>query len=44
MSGINLQLEPEALEPLIRRVVEETIARLEVERAKLDGQLAYSEP
>jgi hypothetical protein len=43
MSGINLQLSPEALEPLIRRVVEETMARLEEQRAKLDGRIAYSE-
>src|SRR5262249_29699839 len=44
MPALSLNVEPEALEPLIRRVVEETLARLEAERGKLDGRLAYSEP
>src|SRR5262245_42476289 len=44
MTALSLNFEPEALEPLIRHVVEETLARLEAERGKLDGRLAYSEP
>jgi hypothetical protein len=44
MAGINLQLEPDILEPLIRQVVRETIAACDAERSKLDGKLAYSEP
>ncbi len=40
---VSIALEPEALEPLIRRVVEETLARVEEARAGLDGRLAYSE-
>jgi hypothetical protein len=43
-TSINLDLDPATLEPLIRRVVEETFARLESERARLDnGKLAYPE-
>ena len=44
MAGINLQLEPEALEPLLQRIVEATVVRLEQERAKLSGKFCYSEP
>src|SRR5262245_28986424 len=43
MSGLNLQLDPTVLEPLIRHVVEQTLAALDAERGGLDGQLAYSE-
>jgi hypothetical protein len=44
-TSINLDLDPATLEPLIRRVVEETLARLEAERVRLDnGKLCYSEP
>jgi hypothetical protein len=42
--GFLLQLDPETLKPLIEQVVGETLARLEADRAKLDGKLAYSEP
>lgn len=42
-AGLSLQLAPDALEPLIRRVVEETLARLEEDRARLGDRLAYSE-
>ena len=44
MSGLNLQIDPEALRPLVHAVVEEVLTRLEAERGKLDGRLAYSEP
>jgi hypothetical protein len=44
VSGLNLQLDSEALRPLIEAVVAEAVARLETERAKLDGKLCYSEP
>jgi len=41
---VNLQLEPETLEPLIRRVVEETLARVADAQAALpNGRVAYSE-
>jgi hypothetical protein len=40
---VSLQLEAEALKPLIQQVVSEVLARLDSERAKLDGRLAYSE-
>jgi hypothetical protein len=43
MSQIALHFDPESLEPVIRQVVEETLVRLESERARLDGKLAYSE-
>src|SRR5262245_55380323 len=43
MPGINFDFDPEALAPLIRAVVAETIAALDAERAGPDGQLAFSE-
>ena len=43
MAGINLQLEPSVLEPLIRQIVAEVVAQLETDRAKLGEKLAYSE-
>jgi hypothetical protein len=45
-TNINLDLDPATLEPLIRRVVEETLTRLEAERARLEGsnKLAFTEP
>jgi hypothetical protein len=44
VSGANLQFDPAVLEPLIRRIVEETLAALETERAQIgDGRVAYSE-
>jgi hypothetical protein len=44
MSGINFQFNPEALAPLVERIVTEALSRLEVERARLDGgKLAYPE-
>jgi hypothetical protein len=42
--SMQLQLEPEDLKPIIEQVATELLARLETERAKLDGKLAYSEP
>jgi hypothetical protein len=43
MTGASLQFDAEALRPLIRAVVEETIAALEKDRADLDGRLAFGE-
>jgi hypothetical protein len=43
MSGITLDIDPTALEPIIRAVVEQTIAALDAERARLNGRLAYPE-
>jgi hypothetical protein len=38
-------LPAEALEPLIRHVVEEVLAKVEADRARLDGErVCYSEP
>jgi hypothetical protein len=42
--GINLQLEPDALRPLVEELVSELLARREEASALLDGKLAYSEP
>jgi hypothetical protein len=44
VAGLNLQVDPEALKPLIESIVAETLARLEAGRAQFDGKLAYSEP
>jgi hypothetical protein len=41
---VNIQLDPDALRPLIQQVVAETVVQLEAERAQLNGRLAYSEP
>jgi hypothetical protein len=43
MTGLNLQLDAAILEPIIRKVVAETITQMEAERAKLGDRLAYSE-
>jgi hypothetical protein len=43
MSGINLEVAPEVLKPLIAQIVSEVVGQLEAERSKLDGKLAYSE-
>jgi hypothetical protein len=44
MAGVHLQLEPEALRPLIQAVVDEVVARLESCRQTLpEGRLCYSE-
>ena len=43
MTGINLQLEPALLSPLIRQIAAEIICQLETDRAKLGDKLAYSE-
>ena len=42
-AGLALQLDAEALRPLITEVVRETLAQVEAARAQLDGRLAYSE-
>jgi hypothetical protein len=43
MAGINLELEPEALRPLVELVVSEVLRRVQDDLARLDGRLAYSE-
>ena len=43
MTGLNLQLDPEVLDPIIREVVKLTIAALEQDRATVGDRLAYSE-
>jgi hypothetical protein len=43
LSGVELKVDPAALRPLIEEIVAEVVARLETERATLNGKLAYSE-
>jgi hypothetical protein len=43
MNGVNVQLDAEALAPLVRLIVEQTLAALEENRAALSGKLAYGE-
>jgi hypothetical protein len=43
MTGFNIQIEPEALTPLIRAVVQETISAVEADRARVSAKLAYTE-
>jgi hypothetical protein len=44
MTGFNIQIEPEALAPLICQVVTETVRALEADRARIPGnRLAFSE-
>jgi hypothetical protein len=43
VSGLDLHIDPEALEPLIRRVAEEVAARLDTVRGQLPERLCYSE-
>jgi len=42
MAGLNLQLDSEALEPLVRRVAEEVVRQTQAESAQF-GKLAYGE-
>jgi hypothetical protein len=42
-SPLSLSLDADALRPLIREVVGETLAALEQDRAKISDRLAYSE-
>jgi hypothetical protein len=42
-SPLSLTIDPEALRPLIEQTVRAVLARLEADRAQLDGRLAYSE-
>jgi hypothetical protein len=42
-NGLSINLDPEALTPLVEMVVQTTLARLEAVRTALDGKLAYSE-
>ena len=41
---LSLNLDPDALRPLIAEVVAQTVAALEADRARLGDRLAYSEP
>jgi hypothetical protein len=41
---MELKFDADDLRPLVRLVVSETINRLESERAKFDGRLAFTEP
>jgi hypothetical protein len=43
VSRLHLQIEPEILDPIVLRVVEQTIAALEKDRAALDRRLAFGE-
>jgi len=44
MSGLNLQLDADALRPLIKQIVEETLAAMAEDNAAVNGnRLAYSE-
>jgi hypothetical protein len=43
-TGISLALEPSALTPLIRAVVQETLASMESIRQRVDDRLCYAEP
>jgi hypothetical protein len=43
VSGLNLQIDPALIEPIIAAVVAKTIAALDAERAQLNGRLAYPE-
>jgi hypothetical protein len=42
-AGLSLELDPEALRPVIEAVVTEVLGRLEGQRALLGDRLAYSE-
>ena len=39
-----IDFAPDDLRPLVQLVVAEAMAKVEAERAKLDGRLAYTEP
>lgn len=41
---MKLQLDADDLRPLVRLVVQEVLAEVEADHAKLDGGLGYSEP
>jgi hypothetical protein len=43
VAGINIELTPEVLAPLVRQIVAEVLAATEADRARLDGKLCYSE-
>ena len=42
--SLQIQFDRDALRPLVRLAVAEAMERLEEERAKLNGRLAYTEP
>jgi hypothetical protein len=41
---MKLELDPEDLKPLVQAVVNEAIAQLRADEAKLNGRLAFTEP
>jgi hypothetical protein len=43
MAGVSLQLDPEALRPLIEATVREAVAQVDGDRARLNGDLCYTE-
>jgi hypothetical protein len=43
VSGLRIDLDPAALEPLVSQIVAKTIAALDAERARLGDQIAFSE-
>ncbi len=43
MSALRLDLDPEVLDPVIRRAVEAALAAVDADRAALDGKIAYGE-
>jgi hypothetical protein len=43
-SPLNLSIDPDALEPIIRQAVVATVAELEAHRDRLGDKLAFSEP
>jgi hypothetical protein len=43
MSGIHVELDPEALAPLVRAIVAEVLAATEADRGLVGGDLVYSE-
>jgi hypothetical protein len=44
MSGVNLELEPDTLEPVIARAVEMALAKLDAVQHALNGKLAFRSP
>ncbi|HUT13608.1 MAG TPA: helix-turn-helix domain-containing protein [Thermoguttaceae bacterium] len=42
--SLQIQFDQDALRPLIRLAVAEALERMEVERAKFNGRLAFTEP
>src|SRR5437899_69805 len=44
MTGLNIQLDPETLQPLVQAIVAEALTQLDADRAKIgNSRLAYGE-